>query len=388
MALARIFSRHPEHTWGLAQQLQQHGYTIEVLSPEEAPLSHADLEIQLEICDPASVLRRAGELAARLHADIAVAPGALQAEPSPAQAAAGPSLHEGEPARAAVPVVASARLEIEPSAPAPAPETAHIAPTMESEAEAVPTSSSVAPTARAFGATLAACVAGTGKLFASARDQFRESWELARIRNAEAHALREQHLFELTRHRADVQQRALELAAKRGAMAAYLLQLQQEVPHAFLDVRRQWSAAEGAAPATEPPARAWRVKIRRIHLRQWEAAFAGLLSASALFVLGLAVAAFHSRPAQSANRGATVQTGGVTLQGARPNSALPVRPSPRTPKSTQKPSTARARQTQRRLPQRNQDLVANDVVVRHFPPPKPTPRTQANGWKHFSDMQN
>jgi hypothetical protein len=387
MALARIFSQYPEHTSGLAEQLEQHGYTVEVLSPEQAPLSPADLEIQLEICDPASVLRRAVELAGRLQADIAVAPGALQAGPSPTEAAVA-SLPEDQPVRDAAPSVPSAPIEIETLLPAAATETTHVAGPAESETEAVPTSSRVAPAARAFGAGLAACTAATGRLFASARDQFRESWELARLRNTEAHALREQHLLELTRQRAEAQQHALEVAAERRAMAAYLLQLQQAAPHAFRNVTRQWPSAEDAAPATEPPARVWRVKIRRVQLRKWEAVFAGLLSASALFVIGLTVASFHSRPAQSANRGATLQTGGVTLHGVPPKSPPPVRPSPGVRKTAQKATTARAHQTQRHLPQRNQDLVGNDVVVRHFPVPKPTPRTQANGWKHFSDMNN
>jgi hypothetical protein len=388
MALARIFSRHPEHTRDLAEQLQQHGYTVEVLSPEEAPPSPADLEIQLETCDPASVLRRAGELAAGLDADIAVATGALHPEPLASEAAAGRSLPEEQWARAAVPLVANAPSETEPLVPAAVAETTHVAGPKESETEAVPTCSSLPTGARAFGATLAAGIAATGKLFASARDQFRESWELARIRNAKACALREQRLLELTRQRAEAQKRALELASERRDMAAYLLQLQREVPHAFLDVRRQWPSAQDAAPATEPPSRAWRLKIRRIHLRKWEAVFAGLLSAIALFVIGLAVASFHSRPAQSATRGATVQTGGVTLQGPQPKSASLERPSPALRKTTQKSAAARARQSPRRLQQRNQDLDANDVVVRHFPAPKPTPRTQADGWKHFSDMDN
>jgi hypothetical protein len=385
MALARIFSRHPEHTSDLAQQLQQQGYSVEVLSPEQAPLSPADLEIQLEVCDPGGVLRRAGELAARLHADIAVAPGALQAEPFPAGEAASQSLPEDEPALAAPPAVQSSW--IEPLVSGPAAETIHIAPAREGEAQGVPNWWNIAPTARAFGGALAACAAATGKLFASARDQFRESWELARIRNAEAHLLREEQLLELTRQRAEAQQRALELVAERKAMAAYLRQLKREAPHAFLDVGRQWPTAEDAASAIEPPASPWQVKIKRVHSRKWEAVFAGLLSASALFVIGLAVAAFHSHPDSSADRGATVQTG-VALQGAQTKPASATRPSAALRKTTQEASTARKLRNHRQLPQRNQDLVANDVVVRHFPAPKPTPHTQADGWKHFSDMDN
>jgi hypothetical protein len=385
MALARIFSRHPEHTSDLTQQLQQQGYTVEVLSPDQSPLSPADLEIQLEVCDPASVLHRARELAARFHADIAVAPGALQAEPFPAGEASGLSLPEDEPGRDAAPAVQSSH--IEPVVAAPAAETFYIAPTMEGEAARA--SWSVAPAARTFGAALAACAAAPGKLFASARDQLHESWELARIRNAEAHALREQHLLELTRQRAEGQQRALEFAAERKAIAAYLRQLQQEAPHAFPDVRHQWLSAEDAAPDTEPPASAWQLKTRRIHSRKWEAVFAGLLSASALFAIGLAVAAFHPRPAQSANRGASLQTG-VTPQRGQPKLASATRSSPSLRKT--KPQAAKLAppiQAQRRTPQRVHELVAGDVVVRHFTaPPARAQNAQQAGVKHYSDMDN
>jgi hypothetical protein len=388
MALARIFSRHPEHTSDLAQQLQQRGYSVEVLSPDQAPLSPADLEIQLEVCEPAGVLLRAGELAARLHADIAVAPGALQAEPLPAGEAASLSLPEDQPALAAPPAVESSW--IEPLVPAPAAETIHIAPARGGEAQGVPNWWSIAPTARAFGGALAACAAATGKFFASARDQFRESWELARIRNAEAHLLREEQLLELTRQRAEAQQRALELVAERKAMAAYLRQLQREAPHAFPDVGRQWPSAEDAASAIEPPASPWQVKIRRVHSRKWEAVFAGLLSASALFVIGLAVAAFHSRPDSSADRGATVQTGGVALQGAQPKPSSATRPSPSLRKATRGTAkSASPTRPQRRAPQRVHELVAHDVVVRHFAAPATRAQNaQQAGVKHYSDMED
>jgi hypothetical protein len=388
MALARIFSRHPEHTSDLAQQLQQQGYTVEVLSPDQSPLSPADLEIQLEVCDPASVLRRAQELAARFHADIAVAPGALAAEPFSAAETSGISLSEGEPARAAALAVPSSC--ITPVVAAPDAEAIHIAPAMEGEAEAARASWSLTPAARAFGAALAACAAATGNLFASTRDQLRESWELARIRNAEAHALREQHLLELKRQRAEGQQRALELAAERKAIAAYLRQLQQEAPHAFPDVRHQWLSAEDTASDTEPSASAWQLKTRRIHSRKWEAVFAGLLSASALFVLGLAVAAFHSRPAQSANGGATVQTRGVTLQRGQLKPASATRSSSSLRKA--RPETAKSAppiQPQLRTPRRVHELVAGDVIVRHFAAPATQAQnSQQTGVKHYSDMEN
>jgi hypothetical protein len=78
MPLARIFTRHPERTAALSSQLQEQGYTIEVVSPDQTYLSPADLEIEFEICERADVLERAAGLAEELEADVAVAPGAIQ----------------------------------------------------------------------------------------------------------------------------------------------------------------------------------------------------------------------------------------------------------------------------------------------------------------------
>ncbi|MGC2697551.1 MAG: hypothetical protein WA738_17320 [Candidatus Angelobacter sp.] len=78
MPLARIFTRYPERTTALGQQLQQQGYQVEVSSPDAGNLPPADLEIEFEICERADVLDRAADLATQLEADVAVAPGVLQ----------------------------------------------------------------------------------------------------------------------------------------------------------------------------------------------------------------------------------------------------------------------------------------------------------------------
>src|SRR5262249_28795382 len=87
MPLARIFTHHPERTTALSSQLREQGYTIEVVSPDQAHLSPADLEIEFDICERADVLERAAILADELKADIAVAPGAIQAATPEAKAA-------------------------------------------------------------------------------------------------------------------------------------------------------------------------------------------------------------------------------------------------------------------------------------------------------------
>jgi hypothetical protein len=86
MPLARIFTRNPERTADLSSQLQQQGYKVEVVSPDQAHLAPADLEIEFELCERADVLQRAGNLAAELGADVAVAPGVLQSAPEPVTA--------------------------------------------------------------------------------------------------------------------------------------------------------------------------------------------------------------------------------------------------------------------------------------------------------------
>src|SRR5262245_46799958 len=116
MALARIFTRYPQQATALSDELQESGYRVEVLSPEQTPASPAHLEIQLEDCEPADILRRAEELASQLRADIAVAPGALpvfnpQQEPDSALTAATPELIAGTIETAIQP----AALENEPS---------------------------------------------------------------------------------------------------------------------------------------------------------------------------------------------------------------------------------------------------------------------------------
>ena len=87
MPLARIFTHHPERTAALSSQLQQQGYTVEVASPDQLDLVPADLEIEFELCERADVLERAAGLADEFQADIAVAPGVIQAAtPVPAVA--------------------------------------------------------------------------------------------------------------------------------------------------------------------------------------------------------------------------------------------------------------------------------------------------------------
>ena len=108
MPLARIFTRNPERTTDLSLQLQQQGYTVEVVSPDQAHLAPADLEIEFEVCERADVLERAGDLATELGADVAVAPGILRPAIQPVT---GPSR------QAAAAPMAESVVEMKPPAP-------------------------------------------------------------------------------------------------------------------------------------------------------------------------------------------------------------------------------------------------------------------------------
>jgi len=405
MPLARIFSRYPQQAAALSLALQQKGYTVEVLTPEQTPASSAhfeaacgrergggragvhgrnpderkDLEIQVEVCEPAEVLRRAEELASQLHADIAIAPGALPEDSVSAPTTAAPEV----PAAASEPAI----LPAAPKAAVP-------------EAPAQPVSStSHAPSARASSAALAALGAAAGDWLASAWAAFDERLEQTRVLAAEASARRQERLLELARRRAGARQRAVTAESSRRALAVYLLQLQSEypLPDAALDAVTD-PASVGGPPASasrtgvpgapDVGARGWETKIKRLRMTKREALLAAAASATALFVAGLAIASFHSLPALSPKPDVPAQSSSVNLHGPQPKPPSPSRPSPAVGKTKPRPAKARqAHPNVRPKPQpRDQVLVARDVVIRHFPTPKPTPSPQTNGWKHFSDL--
>jgi hypothetical protein len=358
MALARIFTTYNEHAAVLCRQLKEQGYSVEVLKPEELPAAPADLEIQLEVCDPADVLRRAAELAEQLHADIAIAPGVLMAEAAEVAPVADPAPAVAPPELTAAPetVLNSVPDGNDPHEPA------------------TPQPAFLEPNVRKLGAQLGACVAGASDLLAFGRAEFRERVEQARIRRAEMRERRQERLLELMRHRLEARLRAVELEGVRRAAAAVLAQEDMDAPPGFV--------------RPKAPVRAARPRIWSIRVNKREVAVAGLISAVALFVAGLAIASFRSHPDTASGHGVTVQSGGATIQGQQPKPASPARPSPVLRKEAPKPVTHQARRKQRSAPRQNRETVASDVVVRHVATPRPTPRTQANGWKHFSDTSN
>lgn len=353
MVLARIFSRYPQQAAALSLELQQKGFTVEVLSPEQTPATPAHLEIQLEACQPDEVLQRAEELASQLRADIAVAPGALPEDPVSSPTPAAPELN----AAASEPAIPPAALETPAQ---PVSSLRHVR------------------AARASGAALAACAAAAADWLVSAQAAFHERLEQARILAAEASARRQECLMELARRRAEARQRAFTAESSRRALAVYLLQLQSEypLPDAVLESATDPASATGSA---------WQTKIKRLHMTKWEALLAAAASATALFVAGLAVASFRSRPTPSAKPDVSLQSSGVNLQGPQQKPSSPSRPSPAQRNTKPRPVKHKVRPKPQPM---DRDLIARDVVVRHFPTPKPTPSPQTNGWKHFSDLSH
>jgi hypothetical protein len=369
MALARIFTRYPQQAIALSDELQERGYTVEVLSPEQTSVTPAHLEIQLEACDPADILRRAEELAFQLSTDIAVAPGVLpvstpQQELDSTPIAIAPEFIPGT----IEPAIQPAALENEPRNCEPA--------------EVVRPAHEAGP-ARAVGTTLGGFAAAAREFLSSARAGFHDCLGQARILAAEAHARHQERALELEHRRAEVRQHALTVENARRALAAYLLQLQREYPDILPDAGSQ--SATTAVRAAQ--GKTWRL---RINIMKGEAALAVAVSATALFVAGIAVASFHSRPAPAAKPQVAGQPSDIRLPEPQAKPPSLQRPSPATRNAaTRRPAPARGANHEgaHRKHHSRSDLVASDVVVRHFKSAKPTPTPQT-GWKHFSDLNH
>src|SRR5215831_10796631 len=84
MPIARLISRAPDEAHELAAHLRARGFTVEIVSPEETPDHHADLEIKLEEYSTEEALRMGEELSQTEDLHVFIAPGAIleKADPS------------------------------------------------------------------------------------------------------------------------------------------------------------------------------------------------------------------------------------------------------------------------------------------------------------------
>src|SRR5258708_5944677 len=147
---------------------------------------------------------------------------------------------------------------------------------------------------------------------------------------------------------------------------------------------------EEEAPQEQEP------KIVDAFRPQVKAAFAGAAAICALFILGLALAGFEPKAALPDNMkqtlqsgvtvpasGATVQTGGVTLSHPSPK-PTPAIQNVRTPVKQSPPVRHRVHRSSLRD---DEDMIGNDVVVRHFPVRKKPVQTQQQAkLKRYSDL--
>ena len=74
MSLARIITRSPENSGPLQDALLARGFTVETVSPDDTPSEAADLEIRLEECSAAEVLRKASEIPESQDMTVFIAP--------------------------------------------------------------------------------------------------------------------------------------------------------------------------------------------------------------------------------------------------------------------------------------------------------------------------
>ena len=333
MPVARILTRYPDYAHTLSQQLEQLGYMVEVCHPDQPASSRADIEIDLEVCSQSEVVDRATELAMEFNTEVAVAPRALQFE-APA----------AEPVRA-----------------------------VESQPELVATTPLQQPSEQ-------------HKEYEAPEDQrvFTYALQQAGPRFMEIAQVAAQRIWQSMISGFS--------SAKHGAGVA-VTAFRATMNFSAASARPQLAKPrEAEAPKAQEPVRGYAFRP------QVKAALAGAAAVCALFILGLALAGFEPKAALPDNMkqnlqsgvtvpasGVTVQTGGVTLPhpSAKPTAARPMQ-NVQTPLKQTQPVRQRARRASLRD---DEEMIGNDVVVRHFPVrKKPAQSQQQAKLKRYSDL--
>jgi hypothetical protein len=283
--------------------------------------------------------------------------------------------------------------------------------------------------------TWAGALALASSSAASVRNHFEEYKKRAQVRSAEAQAQHAALLLDLEQRRAEAHQRAAELEVAREAAAARLMELVRQrdpglpperlhVPapveqNAFvqqpsLSMQERMQARKEKEDDVVPAARESYAKPaaakvtpielwRRIN-PQWRAVLSGAAAVTALFIMGIALGIFHSKPplaspGNQASNGVTVQTGesgGVTLRsGAAQPQSKPQPGQAAVPAQTEARTSIPAKPSPRvnqLVAQESENQIGDDVVIRHFSRPVPTQKPkqagQQAGLKHFSDLDN
>lgn len=245
-------------------------------------------------------------------------------------------------------------------------------------------------------------------------DARREQWK----------AQHQQRLLDLEKERVLAQERAAELEAAREAAALRLQELLRErgglTEAQPAPPQRVVTPTPTASAATTAFVSDW---LRRLKTAfpsaqgpQMQAVLMGITAACLLFVVGLAVASYHGRPAisntiqqpntpQSPSQGVTVQSGGVTVQAGAPAAGVTLTGRPSTALQAAARTVAPAKRTRasdvtlRNFPaarkptpahRGNSEHIGDDVTIRHFSARvnAPTHSAPHAELKHFSDLSN
>jgi hypothetical protein len=423
MALARIFSDSPDYASALIHDLQQQGYQVEIVRPEEIPTGPADLEIQYELCDAHRVVERAQELASQAQADIVVESGVLgtaSAEPAREDLpqaiikADAPETHREiweEPAVIVDPDPAQAWVEQDPAMESQIEKRQEFAPEQETileqeedrapaalitpETGATETAAAPYPAIAMWSKSVTALMAFAGNSLDSAHGiwlaglhKMREQRARAAIRMAEIRARREQQLLELACRRAETLQRSRQLEAARRAAAGYLSQLQLEAKAAAKDETQSGdSIASIPFHSRQREGQGWWPSRHMKHIA------AGAAAAGTVFALTLGISTLRSKPEPA--KPAPVPAPVVTVQSNRITAAQPQRPSPAVRLAKARPVPPRAVHAPVSSASQSDDGdVVDDVVIRHFAPAKSlqsrsrTSDGVKDGVKRISDSDN
>lgn len=449
MPLARILTFDPGEAADLARHLQQLGFVVEITDPNAEQLTPADLEIEFAVCDQQQVLGRASAIAAQLHTEVVVFPGAIPSLPKPISIATECDDFSDDLSRTQR--FEPREMPIEPTPVISSPEAAHLLQGHEGPVSQTPSilaqiSERLRHGSARLKVNLASKLAGlkASSSFAgsSLMGSTRNLQESIKQRIAQVRAIRQHRPQELQRQRAaflkEERQRQAELAGMEGQQKLEELSApgqQQEIQRAQLEkeslvaeierlraeANRQAAALEEARLATEalqnqqssPQTPDTRVTAAHRRSTQVRGAFAGAVAACFLFLVGMLLANFraiipvsHSLHTGSVEQqvpfGATtihgapgVTVGGSTVGGRasapKSASALQQPPSQAKPQPAKTGAQAAKQKSQwhriQRRSSRRQDVAADDVTVTHFSPQrKPAnPAPQQAQLKRYSD---
>lgn len=390
MLLARIITHNPEHAADLSQQLQREGFSVEVAAPDQIHLQPADLEIDFAICNPAEVVQRAARRATELRADVVVASGVLDLTTQPAAAVAPVEL---EPTKVA-------EIQTQPQSPQAVPAEAipiQPIPAQEEFSHELPAYNP--HFAANLGTQLRESLSDLGVAAAELSKRLVEHLRTAaasiRSRMAAAKANRVSVAESLAGQHAEAQKQSANLLAEQQQQEP---ELEKQTELAASAASQQQLSASAVSVLARPPKMP---HVRRTQL-QLRGILTGAAAASALFIVGMVLANLHPQHPLPASMTQTsveqhVPFGAIIVQGTSakpaanvaqpkivpPHANLQPRVNNQTP-ALKKPHPYRTRLAAQ---ENEDDVTADDVVVRHFPAQvrKPPAQQQAK-LRRYSDL--